>query len=198
MHPSNFNADTLGRYQIGKTVRYALIISLVLNLLMAILILTRTDTHRQTIVPPTINKTFWVEDNAVDPAYLEQMAVFLLQLLLNATPATADLNITSLLRYIGPESYGRIEASLRNQAAELKAGALSMAFYPRSVTTAPDVANTIAVGGVVSSWSADRRLPDKPVNYLLKFRYAGGKLFLSDLKEVKEPARAIANEQNPQ
>lgn len=195
MLPSRHNADTRGRFLIGRTVLAALLLSLSLNVLMVAVFLLRTNTHRETLVPPTINKTFWVEDNAVDPAYLEQMAIFILQLILNATPATADLNVTSLLRYVGPESYGKIEASLRNQAAQLKGGAISMAFYPRSVTTAGDLPNTIAVGGVISSWAADRRLPDRPVNYLVKFRYAGGKLFVSDLSEVTDTAKAITGEQ---
>jgi conjugal transfer pilus assembly protein TraE len=198
MLPSRHNADTQGRFLIGKTLLGVLLLSMVLNLVMASMFLLRTNTHRTTIVPPTVNRAFWVEEEAVDPAYLEQMAVYLLQLVLNATPATADLNVTALLRYIGPEAYGKIETSLRNQAAELKAGSISMAFYPRQVTTAEGLANTIAVGGVISSWAADRRLPDRPVNYLIKFRYAGGKLSLSDLKEVKDATGAIADEQRAQ
>jgi len=46
-------------------------------LLMLIAFLTRGDTHRETLVPPTIHTTFWVEDDKVSKEYLIEMGVFL-------------------------------------------------------------------------------------------------------------------------
>lgn len=184
MTPSNHTSFTLASNFSHRTLGYALLLSLSINVLSMGLFLIRDKTHRETLVPPTIHKTFWVEDSRVDPVYLEQMAVFLLQLVLNTTPATSEGNLLTFLNYTGPESYGELAKSLRAQAATLKAGGVSTAFYPRAVTVAPDAPNTIAVAGLLSTFAADKKLPDRPVTYLLRFRYSGGRLYLSSLNEM--------------
>lgn len=185
MTPSKHTSSSVANAFTGRILSYSLLLSLALNVLMMGTFLLRDKTHRETLVPPTIHKTFWVEDENIDTAYMEQMGVFLLQLILNTTPATSDVSITTFLKYTGPESYGRLEKVLRAQAAQLKAGAVSTAFYPRSVTLAPDAKNSIAIAGVLSAFGADRRLPDRAITYLLRFRYSGGRLYLSELSEVE-------------
>ena len=184
MNPSRHTSSSVDRAFTGRILSYSLLLSLALNILVMGTFLLRDRTHRETLVPPTIHKTFWVEDENVDPAYLEQMGVFLLQLILNTTPATSDVSVTTFLKYTGPESYGRLEKVLRAQAAQLKAGAVSTAFYPRAVTVAPGARNSIAIGGVLSAFGADKRLPDRAITYILRFRFYGGKLYLSELSEA--------------
>lgn len=185
MTPSKHTSFTVANAFGNRVMGYALLLSLALNILVLGTFLLRDKTHRETLVPPTIHKTFWVEDEKVDVAYLEQMAVFLLQLILNTTPATSDAAITTFLKYTGPESYGRLEKVLRAQALQLKGAAVSTAFFPRSVTVSPAAKNTIAVGGVLSAFGADRRLPDRAITYVMSFRYAGGRLFLAELSEAE-------------
>lgn len=202
MTPSKYTSSSVASAFSGRVQSYALLLSLALNVLVMGTFLLRDKTHRETLVPPTIHKTFWVEDENIDPAYLEQMGVFLLQLVLNTTPATSDLSITTFLRYVGPESYARLEKLLRAQANQLKDGAVSTAFYPRSVTLAPGAPNAIAVGGVLTAFGADKRLPDRAITYVLRFRYSGGRLYLAELSqsetnnvsaaELAEPGAASA------
>ena len=186
MTPSKHTSSSVASAFTGRILSYALMLSLALNVLVMGTFLLRDKTHRETLVPPTIHKTFWVEDENIDTAYMEQMGVFLLQLILNTTPATSDVSITTFLKYTGPESYGRLERVLRAQAAQLKAGAVSTAFYPRSVTLAPGAKNSIAIAGVLSTFGADRRLPDRAITYLLRFRFSGGRLYLSELSEMQD------------
>lgn len=183
MTPSKHTSSSVASAFSGRVTGYALLLSLSLNVLVIGTFLLKDKTHRETLVPPTIHKSFWVEDENIDPAYLEQMSVFLLQLILNTTPATSEISITTFLRYVGPESYARLEKSLRAQATQLKDGAVSTAFYPRSVTLAPGAPNAIAVGGILSAFGADKKLPDRAVTYVLRFRYSGGRLYLSELSQ---------------
>jgi conjugal transfer pilus assembly protein TraE len=186
MTPSKHTSSSVANAFNGRVLSYSLMLSLALNVLIMGTFLLRDKTHRETLVPPTIHKTFWVEDENIDTAYMEQMGVFLLQLILNTTPATSDVSITTFLQYTGPESYGRLEKILRAQAAQLKAGAVSTVFYPRSVTVAPGAKNSIAIAGVLSSFGAERRLPDRAITYLMRFRFSGGRLYLAELSEVAD------------
>lgn len=197
MTPSKHTSSSVDRAFTGRILSYSLLLSMALNVLVMGTFLLRDRTHRETLVPPTIHKTFWVEDENVDPAYLEQMGVFLLQLILNTTPATSDVSVTTFLKYTGPESYGRLEKVLRAQAAQLKAGAVSTAFYPRAVTTAPDAKNAIAISGVLAAFGADKRLPDRAITYILRFRYSGGKLYLSELSEAETNSVSSSDLANP-
>lgn len=190
MTPSKHTSFSVANAFSGRVLSYSLLLSLALNILVMATFLLRDKTHRETLVPPTIHKTFWVEDERIDVSYMEQMGVFLLQLILNTTPATSELAISTFLRYTGPESYGQLEKVLRAQAAQLKAGAVSTAFYPRAVTVSPDAKNAIAIAGVLSAFSADKRLPDRPVTYTLKFRFSGGKVFLSELNQAEAAVSA--------
>lgn len=195
MLPNHHNSDTRARYAIGKLTLYGLILSLVTNVLLAAILLTSTNTHRETLVPPTINKTFWVDDAAVSPEYLEQMAVFLLQLALNVTPANAEINHQAFMRYVAPANFGQIQKSLRSQVAELKELNVSTAFYPSSVALHPNHPNTIVVSGISVTWAADRRLPDRSVAYRLRFNFAGGRVHLAELVETNE--RTPFDHENP-
>ena len=61
---------------------------------------------------------------------------------------------------------------------------------PRAVTVSADAKNAIAIAGVLSAFSADKRLPDRPVTYTLKFRFSGGKVFLSELNQAEAAVSA--------
>ena len=51
-----------------KTVWQIMLVMLVMsNALLAFKLVTTTSTHRETLVPPTINKTFWVDGEKVSP-----------------------------------------------------------------------------------------------------------------------------------
>ena len=64
--------------------------SMLANVTLAAFAMHMAGRERVVVVPPSINKTFWVESERVSAEYLEQMAYFLLQLKLNVTPQSID------------------------------------------------------------------------------------------------------------
>src|SRR5688500_486280 len=76
-----------------------LVVSLVINLKLI-------GMERTIIVPPTIEKTFWVTNDRASKEYLEQMASFIAWLVLDVTPATIDWKKDILLNYVPPEQHG--------------------------------------------------------------------------------------------
>ncbi len=60
-----------------------------------------TDTTEKTvIVPPTIERPFWVKGAETSAEYLEEMSRYLSTLVLNVTPKSIDANIDIFLRYV--------------------------------------------------------------------------------------------------
>lgn len=162
--------------------------SFVMNLMLSVALVSADRTHRETLVPPEIKKTFWVDDHAVSPDYLEQMGTFLLQLALNNTPPNVEYNAKMLLKYAAPASYGELEKQLLMNAKALKDSNASTLFSPRAVSI-NEKDNSISYAGVLTTFIGDKRVSETQKNYLVRLRYSAGKIYVIDLRETdaKEP-----------
>ena len=95
--------------------------SMLANVTLAAFAMHMAGRERVVVVPPSINKTFWVESERVSAEYLEQMAYFLLQLTLNVTPQSIDHQSRVLLQYAAPASYGAAQrAGHRRRARQAR------------------------------------------------------------------------------
>jgi conjugal transfer pilus assembly protein TraE len=180
--------DIAFRTGIKRAFQLFLAGSLLTNLLLAVALTMADRTHRETMVPPEIKKGFWVEDSKVSGDYLEQMGLFLVQLALNNTPISAEYNARTLLKYVGPASYGEIEKLLLGNAKRLKEDNASTVFAPSQVT-ASDKENAVAFSGVFSTYISDKRVSQVQKDLLVKFGYSGGKVYILELRETdpKQP-----------
>jgi conjugal transfer pilus assembly protein TraE len=153
--------------------------SLATNVLTAAALATKSNTHRQTLVPPEISKTFWVEDRNVSAEYLEQMALFALQLALNNTPSSAEFNARQLLKYVAPASYGEIEKTL---LAGARAEGQQLVDDVRCHAD-PAIAgrNAISVTGLQATWIGDKRVPD-PQDLPVAVHLFGRTLYIRDIR----------------
>jgi len=61
------------------------------QILALIVIFNLLGTVRTVVVPPSIDKTFWVTRDRASSEYLEQMGSFIAWLVLDVTPASIDL-----------------------------------------------------------------------------------------------------------
>ena len=60
------------------------------QILALVVILNLLGTVRTVVVPPSIDKTFWVTRDKASNEYLEQMGSFIAWLVLDVTPASID------------------------------------------------------------------------------------------------------------
>ena len=158
------------------------------NVLLSVRLATLTNTHRETLVPPTINKTCWVDDQQIDASYLEQMANFLIQLAFNNTPVNAEYNAKTLLKYVGPGSYGKLERYLLANVRELRKNNTSTLFSVRAISVLKED-NAVAFSGVLTTYIADRRVSERSKTFLVRFGFDAGRVYIQDMLEVdpKEP-----------
>lgn len=165
-----------------------LALSLAINFLLAIGLAKADRTHRETMVPPTIHKSFWVEDEKVSPEYLEEMGLYIMQLALNNTPVSIDYSIERLLKYASPQAFGELEKVLKVTAVNMKRDGSSTFFSIRNVTP-NDKDNSIVFAGVLSTLIGDKKTSDTPKAYIVKFGYSAGRIFILEFREtdVKQP-----------
>ncbi len=169
-----------------RTITYqklALLASLALNIVIALIAFRLIGLERVILVPPTIHKSFWVESDKVSTEYLEQMGYFLVQLVLNVTPQSVDYQSKLLLQYAAPASYGEIRTAMAVTGDRLKRDGAATVFSPRTINV-DEHALKVAVQGQLTAFIGDRRVSDVSKSYLIELQYALGKITIKSFKET--------------
>jgi conjugal transfer pilus assembly protein TraE len=158
--------------------------------LMLIAFLTRGNTHRETLVPPTIHQSFWVENDQVSKEYLVEMGVFMTQLYFDVTPQNVDFNHRAIKKYIDPRFYGTLETEAGAYAQRIKADNAST--FMAIATVVPDEAKQrIAVQGILNTYLGDSRTSQVNKTYVFEFGQRGGRVLLTGMKEGKNATQAF-------
>ena len=156
------------------------------GLLIALLIIVKLiGMERTIVVPPTINKTFWVTHDRVSKEYLEQMASFVAWLILDVTPATVDWKKDVLLNYAAPEQHGALKSRQEVEADRLKRINASTFFLPQQLV-ANDQDQTVAIRGRLRTQVNGQDTATDTKAYLAEFQYAGGRVHLKAFKEIAQ------------
>ena len=154
---------------------FCLLMSCVANIVFAMAFLKMIGHERTVIVPPTINKTFWVDHEKVSGDYLEQMAAFAGYLSLNVAPSTVDYQNKVLLTYVCPGSYGAFELEGRSTAERIRRDNASQLFLPRSITV-DEATLRVALAGSLLTMVNTTQVSNVNKTFLAEFEYRGGKI----------------------
>lgn len=172
-----------------------LIGSMLINLILAAFAFRLSSHQRVVVMPPSIHKTFWVEEERVSAEYLEQMGYFLMQLTLNVTPQSVDHQSKVLLRYAAPTAYGELRATLLSAAERLKRDGAATVFSARDLTV-DERALRVGIRGQLTTFISDRRVSEVPKGYAIDFQYTAGQIFLKAFRETS-PNDPLETKPNP-
>lgn len=158
--------------------------SLVLNVLLVGFMFFMVGRERIVIVPPEIQKSFWVTSGRVSPEYLSEMVLFLTSLSFNMTPSNAAMQHSVLLRYVDPSYYEILKVKLIEVEDQIKKEHITTSFYPNDIKV--DTNKLIAeVSGDLQYTVGDTQLAPTHVSYQIKFSYKQGQLKITSFPEVK-------------
>lgn len=172
-----------------------LIGSMLINLILAAFAYRLSSQQRVVVVPPSVHKTFWVEEQRVSAEYLEQMGYFLMQLTLNVTPQSIDHQSKLLLHYAAPAAYGELRATLLSAAERLKRDGAATVFSARDLTV-DERSLRVGIRGQLTTFISDRRVSEIPKGYAIEFQYTAGQIFLKAFRETS-PNDPLETKPNP-
>lgn len=158
-----------------------ILVCLIQGILMFVLI----GREKIILVPPNIDKSFWVSSQHVSRDYLSEMTRFFAMLRLNITPESASIQRETLLRYTDPNFYGQLNSQLVQEADRMTDQHISMAFFPTTDIKTNEKNLKAVIEGDLKSYVGDVAVPAKHVRYLLSYSYHSGRLFLKSFEEVK-------------
>ncbi len=160
------------------TVGHVVALLIILNLLGA---------SRTIVVPPSMNKSFWVERDRVSSEYLEQMGSFVAWLILDVTPSSIDWKREILLGYVLPDQHGALKTRQEIEAARLKRINASTVFMPQQLVPSEEAQN-VTVRGRLRTLVNGQETSNELKAYLVEFSYVGGRMHLQGFKEVTHAA----------
>jgi len=172
------------KFQRNIFAAIALLLSVGTILLSGLLFFKR---ERVIVVPPVVEKEFWVDGKHVSPTYLEQYGYFLGQLLLGKSSHSAPSQRTILLRHTAPQFAGTLKQKLLEEEALLKKQNASYTFFPTSVRVHPEKSEVLLEGDRIFFVSGKQISSEKEC-YLLKFIFSGSRLLLTEVNATKKGA----------
>ena len=141
--------------------------------------------ERVVVVPPVVEKEFWVDGKNVSAAYLEQYGYFLAQLLLGKSSYSAPNQRGVLLRHVAPEFSGALRKKLLEEEELLKQQNASYTFYPISVQANPKT-KEVHIEGERVFYVSGKQISSEREVYVLSFTFTGGKLFLTGVSSKEK------------
>lgn len=130
-----------------------------------------TSKERTVLVPMGGGDEMWVEHTSAAPLYLERMAVFFVERLMNNTPSMASWNHQMALNVISPEYYGAFQSLLIQEEEEMQRGAISTSFEPHSVRSLDQL--TVEVKGTLVSYVRGHEVKRDKKTYQVGFKPQG-------------------------
>ncbi len=169
---------------------------LVFTLILALtIILKQWGSERTVVVPPSIDKSFWVTKDRVSKEYLEQMGAFVGWLILDVSPESIDWKKDILLSFVPPDQSGAMKTRQDLEAERLKRMNASTFFAPKQLIPNEDNQSVVLVGRLRTQVNGQDTTTDTK-SYLAQFAYTGGRVHLNTFKEIpnvqQTPAPALA------
>lgn len=163
-------------------------------LLSLAIIVSILGSERTVVVPPSIDRSFWITKDRASKEYLEQMAGFVAWLYLDVSPTTVDWKRQTLLNWVDPEQYGAMKTRMDLEADRLRSNNGSTFFLLQQLA-ADEARQSVLVTGRLRRQinGADIGEPETRT-YLAQFRFTGGRTHIQTFKEVirEQPGQVSA------
>ncbi len=150
-----------------------------------VIVLNLIGMERTIVVPPAIDRTFWVTKDHASREYLEQMAAFMAWLILDVTPSSIDWKKDVLLSYVAPDQHGAMKSRQEVEAERLKRINASTFFLAQQLV-ANEANQSVVVRGRLRTQVNGQDTATDIKAYLAEFRYTGGRVHLATFKEISQ------------
>ena len=157
----------------------------VCQLLSLAVIVSIVGSERTVIVPPSIDRTFWVTRDKASREYLEEMAGFVAWLVLDVSPSTVDWKRNVLLNWVLPDQHAAMKTKMDLEADRLRSNNASTSFLIQQLTADENEQSVVITGRLRRQINgADIGEPETRA-YLAQFKYTGGRVHIQTFKEIR-------------
>lgn len=153
------------------------------HLLALGIILGLIGRERTIVVPPKLEKSFWVSGDAVSHEYLEQMGAFIAWLILDVSPSSIQWKTETLLGYVEADQYATLKSQQELETGRLRKLNASTSFLPLQLVASEEKQQVVIRGRLRTQVNA-LETSNLAKAYRIQFHYAGGRIQLRSFQEV--------------
>ena len=150
---------------------------------LGFVVAAQLGTERTIVVPPSIERTFWVTKDKASREYLEQMAAYVSWLVLDVTPSTVDWKRNQLLEYVAPDDYAALKTQMDLEAERLRTNNATTSFLIQQLTADEKEQSVILAGRLRKQINGTDIAEPATRFYRAQFKYAGGRVHIKSFKE---------------
>lgn len=156
----------------------------VCQLISLAVIVSIVGSERTVIVPPNIDKSFWVSKDKASREYLEQMAGYVSWLMLDVTPSTVDWKRNVLLNWVSPDQHAAMKTKMDLEADRLRTNNASTSFLIQQLTADEKEQSVLVTGRLRRQINGTDVAEPDTRSYLVQFHYTGGRVHIQTFKEI--------------
>lgn len=158
---------------------------LLCNAVLGLLLWHQSNRRDIILIPANLYHTAEITQQGVSSAYLDAMAVMLINDRLNLTPHNVTGSNQQLLNFVDPRYYTTFKAQLAVDAQTILQGKIASVFYVNQVQSNPKT-RTVLIRGQLKRWVGKRCIGVTPKRYRLIFSRQGDVLLLTAFQEMKK------------
>lgn len=175
----------------NRTLGFA-IITLALALLGAVAVIGEiVGSERTLVVPPHIEKSFWVSGDSASASYLEQMSGFVQWLILDVSPANIEWKREVLLGYVSADDYATLRSRQEQEALRLRKINGSTSFDLQQLAT-DEPGQSVVLRGRLKTRVNGQETANENKAYHVQFEFRGGRIQLKSFKETPYAQETLA------
>lgn len=151
---------------------------------VGLVVLLTFKAERVILVPPQIQRSFWVEGSKVSAAYLEEMALFFSYQLLDVTPSSAACQREIALRYVVADFHNALKKRLITEEERYRKENLSTSFKVCEVVVTPNT-RTVKLTGDLVSYVGGQKIKQSREIYSIRFRVSSGRYLIESFEMLE-------------
>ena len=153
-------------------------------LLCLVVIVSIVGSDRTVIVPPNIDRTFWVTKEKASREYLEEMASYVAWLVLDVTPTTVDWKKNVLLNWVAPDQHAAMKTKMDIEAERLRTNNATTFFLVQQLAADEAKQSVVVTGRLRRQINGADVTDPETSSYLSQFQYVGGRVHIQSFKEI--------------
>ena len=153
-------------------------------LLCLVAIVSIVGSDRTVIVPPNIDRTFWVTREKASREYLEEMASYVAWLVLDVTPTTVDWKKNALLNWVAPDQHAAMKTKMDIEAERLRNNNATTFFLVQQLAADETKQSVVVTGRLRRQINGADVTDPETRSYLAQFQYVGGRVHIQSFKEI--------------
>ncbi|MDR0453806.1 MAG: type IV conjugative transfer system protein TraE [Deferribacteraceae bacterium] len=150
-------------------------------ILLLFALLSAYKNQKVIVLPPKVDKEFWVAGNTLSSSYLEQVAFYLSDRLLTVSPATVRASFDTIIGFAEPSMIKLLRTSLSEQADTIIREKIFQVFYPAAFASDTQK-RTITVKGTIKRFSGNVYQSEAESVIIFEYTVLEGRLYITSIE----------------